>query len=73
MHNGEEGPIIGRDKDHNPINANRMLSVLLVMYAQVLREYPSLPPVESLTLGEVRFFYDKLRPELLRGTKPSET
>lgn len=39
------------------------------MLLQICTDYPGLPDVRTLTLGEIRFFYDGLRPTLRRHTK----
>ena len=52
--------------------AVRRLGVLPVyteMLLQVSREYSSLPDPRTLTLDEIRFYYDGLRGDLLRMTK----
>lgn len=47
---------------------------LLVVYAemllQVCREFPSVRDFRSLTITEIRFFYQSLRTELVERTKP---
>ena len=40
------------------------------MMLQVARDYPGLPDLRTLTVGEIAFFYDGLRPELKKHTKP---
>ncbi len=40
------------------------------MLIQICRDYASLPDPRSLTLGEIRFFYDGMRAELHAATKP---
>ncbi len=35
------------------------------MLIQICRDYSSLPPLEILTVGNIRFFYEALRPELM--------
>jgi hypothetical protein len=37
---------------------------------QVCRDYAGLPDVRTLRTDELRFFYNGLRPELERYTKP---
>lgn len=39
------------------------------MLLQICREYPGLPDPRTLTLNEIRFFYDDLRLELKTRTK----
>lgn len=40
------------------------------MMLQVARDYPGLPDLRTLTVGEIAFFYEGLRPELKKHTKP---
>lgn len=46
------------------------LVVYRLMLRQVCRDYNVLPPVETITLGQIEFFYDGLRHELRQRTKP---
>lgn len=39
------------------------------MLLQICRDYPGLPDPRTLSMGEVRFFYDGLRRELIKHTK----
>jgi hypothetical protein len=41
------------------------------MLVQICRTYHQLPDVRSLTLSEIRFWYDGIRGELKRATKSS--
>lgn len=47
-----------------------LISIHVEMLLQICRDYASLPDPRSLTLGEIRFFYDGLRAELRASTKP---
>ncbi len=40
------------------------------MMLQVARDYPGLPDLRTLTVAEIVFFYDGLRPELQKHTRP---
>lgn len=40
------------------------------MILQVCRDYSGLPDIRTLKAGEIRFFYEGLRSELKRGTRP---
>lgn len=42
------------------------------MLRQVARDYPGLPDARTLTVPEIAFFYDGIRDELKRYTKPKE-
>jgi hypothetical protein len=37
---------------------------------QIARDYPGLPDVRTLTMSELRFFYEGLRPSLRQHTHP---
>jgi hypothetical protein len=39
------------------------------MLLQICREYPALPDPRTLTVDEIRFFYDDLKPELRERTQ----
>lgn len=41
------------------------------MLLQICSDYPGLPDPRTLTLSEIRFFYEGMRPELQRRTKPA--
>lgn len=40
------------------------------MLLQICRDYPGLPDPRTLTMAEIVFFYEGLRPELQKYTKP---
>lgn len=40
------------------------------MLRQICRDYSGLPDIRRLKQHEIIFFYDGLRPELKRATKP---
>jgi hypothetical protein len=40
------------------------------MLTQVARDYPGLPDPRTLTVPEIVFWFEGLRPELKRHTKP---
>jgi hypothetical protein len=42
------------------------------MILQVARDYPGLPDVRTLSMDEIRFFYDGLRAELRRYSSPTK-
>jgi hypothetical protein len=41
------------------------------MLLQISRDFAGLPDPRSLSMGEIRFFYEGVRLELRRHTKPS--
>lgn len=49
-----------------------MLNVYREALLQICRDYPGLPDPRTLTLTEIRFFYDGLRPELKKSTGPQQ-
>ncbi len=49
---------------------HRVLPVYGEMLLQVCRDYPALPDPRTLTMSEIRFFYEGLRAELREHTKP---
>ena len=49
-----------------------MVAVYSEMLLQVCRDYPGLPDPRTLTISEIRWFYEGLRAELRRNTDPSK-
>jgi hypothetical protein len=47
-------------------------NVHVEMLIQICRDYAGLPDPRDLTLTEIRWFYDGLRPELKRHTTPKK-
>ena len=39
-----------------------------IMVWQICSDYPGLPDVRTLSLSQIRFFYEGLRPRLIKGT-----
>ena len=52
--------------------ANTRIRVFQIMLAQICRDYSVLPSLDRITSGEICFFYDMLRGELIEATKPKE-
>lgn len=50
-----------------------MFHVYREMLLQICRDYPGLPDPRTLTMSQIRFFYEGLRSELLEATKPRPT
>lgn len=48
------------------------MSVYREMFLQICRDYSTLPNPRTLTLDEVDFYYDGLRAELKKHTKPKK-
>ena len=49
---------------------NTFLNVYSAMLIQICRDYSGLSDFRTLTMSEIRFFYDGLRGELKEHTKP---
>jgi hypothetical protein len=43
------------------------------MLLQIARDYAGLPDARTLTVTEIVFFYEGLRPELIKHTRPAPT
>lgn len=56
--------MILKDGYHTRVN------VYSEMLLQVVRDYPGIGDFRLLTEDEIEFFYDALRPELRKATKP---
>jgi hypothetical protein len=48
---------------------HRVVAVYTEMLLQVSREYPGLPDPRTMTLDEIRFFYNGLRNDLRNATQ----
>ncbi len=59
----------GEDFKH-PQRGHTAHRVYVEMFLQVCREYASLPDPQNLKAHQIRFFYEGLREELKRATKP---
>ncbi len=51
-------------------STHKLRPVYQEMLVQVCRDFPTLPDPRTLTMGEIRFFYESLRAELRERTKP---
>ena len=49
---------------------HRLAPVYSEMLRQVCRDYAGLPDARTLSLSEIRFFYEGIREELKHHTKP---
>ena len=54
-------------EDGAPVHT--VLNVYPVMLRQICLDYSTLPPVLSMTLAQIEFFYEGLRPDLYERTK----
>lgn len=59
----------GEDFKH-PQRGHTASRVYTEMLLQVCRDYPGLPDPRTLRGHEIRFFYEGLREEIKRATKP---
>ena len=53
-----------------PKGMNTLTIVYGEMFLQICRDYSTLPDPRTLTLSEIRFYYNGLRNELKEHTKP---
>jgi hypothetical protein len=60
-----------RKREDDP--GHTLIAVYTEMLLQVCRDYPGLPDPRTLTMTEIRFFYEGLRPELRKHTAPQPT
>jgi hypothetical protein len=58
-----------KDKKHGVIT-HTLLAVYGEMLLQICRDYPGLPDPRTLSMSEIRFYYEGLRRELREHTKP---
>lgn len=50
-------------------NGHTLVPVYQSMLLQIARDYPGLPDLRTLSMSEIRFFYDGLRPEIAQLKK----
>lgn len=55
---------------HGDDPGHKLRRVYGEMLLQVCRDYPGLPDPRTLSLSEIRFYYEGLRAELREHTKP---
>lgn len=60
-------PAVG-DQPTRP--GHKLVPVYAEMLTQICRDYRALPDPRTLSMAEIRFFYEALRPELRESTKP---
>lgn len=64
-------PLVRNGEDAKlPKGEHTLLPVYTEMMLQVARDYSGIPDIRTLTLDEIRFFYDGLRAELKAHSKP---
>ena len=52
-----------------PKGMNTLPNVYCEMFSQICRDYSSLPDPRTLTISEIRFYYNGLRQELKEHTR----
>jgi hypothetical protein len=62
VRNGQDGYKLPKGQ-HNRVNVHREMMI------QIVRECNSLPDYRTMSFGEIRFWYDALRPSLIELTK----
>lgn len=73
MRDGTEGRLPrAKDDEGRRIPQHTLGNVYREMMIQVCMDYPGLPDVRTLTLGEIRFFYDGLRETLKKHSAPKK-
>ena len=72
MRGGEDAflPKLEETEHREGTAGHKLVPVYGEMLLQICRDYPALPDPRTLTLREIRFFYNGLRPELRKHTKP---
>lgn len=63
-------PLVSKGEDFvipRSRGGHNFATVYTEMMLQILRDYSGLPDVRTLTVTQIRFFYDGLRPELKRA------
>jgi hypothetical protein len=55
-----------------PKRGHTIFNVYAEMLMQISRDYNCLPPVDTLTMSDIRWWYNGLRAELQERTKPRE-
>jgi hypothetical protein len=69
VRNGADVPL-PKDRETGR-SAHTLVNVYREMLVHICREYPSLPDPRSLTMSEIRFFYEPLRESVLKP-KPKQ-
>ena len=59
----------GEDTRIYPLKFHTLPNVYTEMFLQICRDYSSLPDPRTLTMSEIRFYYNGLRSELKQHTK----
>ncbi len=56
------------------MNQHTLINVFSIMMLQIMRDYTQgIPDYKSLTMQEIRFFYDGLRAELKKANQPPKS
>ena len=51
---------------------HNFINVYTEMLLQICRDYSTLPDIRTITISEIRFFYNGIRSELKSHTKPGK-
>lgn len=70
MRGGEDRKIPPRIRPDGTRERHALFPVYSEMLQQICRSYGSLPNPRSMTMTEIRFFYNGMRAELHEATKP---
>ena len=54
------------------VDTHTVIAVYTEMILQVSRDYSGLPDIRTLSMTAIRFFYEGLRAELRKATKPKK-
>lgn len=71
MRDGKDDGRLPRNRDGQ--RQHTLANVYREMLIQICLDFPGLPDVRTLTLGEIRFFYDGLRGTLRKYTAPTKS
>lgn len=70
MRDGADAFLVQRLDREPPEPGHKLIHVYGEMLVQICRDYNGLPDARTLTMAEIRFFYNALRPELKKATAP---
>lgn len=62
--------LVVRHGQDEKLSENTFYNVYTEMFFQICRDYPGLPDPRTLTLSQIKFFYDGVRDELKKHTAP---
>ena len=56
--------------DRDGLPQHTVLTVYKSAILEICRDFSGLPDVRSMTMSQIRWFYDLIRPTLIKATKP---